>query len=166
VSARREHSLGMTRTLVLMRHGASFADTLTVRGVDQVRDVASQLIHAGVRPDVILHSFCARAAQTAVIIAERYRAVGIEAVEIRGDFNLSSETGRIPLAAAKMNDGQTILAVAHAPDIERAMAVLAGMYDYDPDYAGAVVVTSEESAARNTAHPPPNIVGRRFEPSF
>ena len=117
--------------LILLRHGKAEADaasgrdfdrSLTERGRRDALTVAQALDQAGVRPDLVLVSSAARAAQTWETMAEVFPAAEVletpELYETGPDALLS-------LARAEGGKAGTVMVVGHNPGLGQLAAWLA-----------------------------------------
>jgi phosphohistidine phosphatase len=117
--------------LILLRHGKAenhstsgrdFDRALTDRGRRDALIVARALDHAGVRPDLVLVSPAARAAQTWEAMAEVFPRARVEQApelyEITSDAILS-------LARGEADGAGTVMVVGHNPGLAQLAAWLA-----------------------------------------
>jgi phosphohistidine phosphatase len=114
--------------LVLVRHGearSAIEDpkrSLTERGVETVRRMASQTAQTGVRVAQIRHSGKRRAEQTAALMAERLKPPqGMIAIE-----GLDPEDDVHPIADELRGAEESVMLVGHLPFLDSLARVLLG----------------------------------------
>ena len=118
--------------VLVMRHGAAFADSptgrdcdrsLTPAGQERTRAVARELARRGERPR-ILSSPLARARQTAALVAE---ILGVDPPEIEPDLAPGEDAEPRLRALARDGAGSTLV-VSHMPDVAHLAGRLLGSF--------------------------------------
>jgi len=119
----------------LVRHGEAKSENvdperhLTSRGITEVTQIAKEAVEQlGVRPDRIVHSGKARAAQTAEIWA------GLVGADAAGTDGLSPNDDPANWAARLAAEDDDMMLVGHLPHLERLVGLLV---TGDPDRAVA-----------------------------
>jgi phosphohistidine phosphatase len=112
--------------LYLVQHGEAKPEaedperSLTDRGADTVRRMASWAAQVGVRVDQIRHSGKRRSEQTAALLAERLSpAEGVIAVE-----GLNPNDDVRPVAEALRAEHESLMLVGHLPFLSRLASLL------------------------------------------
>ena len=117
--------------LILLRHGKSEADAASGRDFDRAltgrgrRDalvVAKALDRAGVRPDLVLVSPAARAAQTWEAMAEVFPGAEVQAAP---ELYEISPDAILALARSGGEEARTVMVVGHNPGLGQLAAWLA-----------------------------------------
>jgi len=137
--------------LILLRHGKAEADAasgrdfdrpLTDRGRRDALAVGQALDKAGVRPDLVLVSPAARAAQTWEAMAEVFAGAQVqEAPEL---YEISPDA-ILALAKAESGDARTVMVVGHNPGLGALAVWLA--QDAPPGEAKKRIVEGFPTAA-------------------
>jgi phosphohistidine phosphatase len=117
--------------LILLRHGKAEADAasgrdfdraLTERGKSDAQIVAKALDQAGVRPDLVLVSPAARAAQTWEAMAQVFPEAEVQAAP---ELYEISPDAILALARAGGGKARTVMVVGHNPGLGQLAAWLA-----------------------------------------
>jgi phosphohistidine phosphatase len=114
--------------LYLVRHGEARSEiedarrSLTDRGADAVRQMASWAARSGVQVDQIRHSGKTRAEQTAALLAERLNPPrGVIAVG-----GLGPDDAVVPVAELLQYEPASLMLVGHLPFMGRLAGILLG----------------------------------------
>ena len=139
----------MTKTLILMRHGAYDRSTMSLSNLGEQEIISStkQLIEHKLIPDVIIHSPVTRAVETTNIVRDIFNTLTgsnielIEMKELRENFisNISNILSQID------DDNSIVLAVSHLPNISDLTEQIQVAIN-NPHTAEAIVYESEVSS--------------------